>query len=41
MLHGTNSLGKTRFDHFLGKYAELGRKIYNLRKLVVEDQHKS
>lgn len=41
VLHRTNSLGKTRFDHFLGKYAELGRKIYNLRKLVAEDRHKS
>jgi four helix bundle protein len=41
MLHKTNSMEKTRFDHFFNKYAELGRKIYNLRKLLLEDQHKS
>jgi four helix bundle protein len=41
ILYKTSSLEKTRFNYFLDKYAELGRKIYNLRKVLIEDKRKS
>jgi len=36
ILQGTKSLSEERFKYFLEKYNELGRKIFNLRKAVIE-----
>ena len=36
MLHETKSLSKAKYEYFLTKYNELGRKIYNFRKAVLE-----
>lgn len=37
MLNKTGSLEKRICDYLLNKYAELGRKIYNFRKVVLEN----
>lgn len=41
ILYKTRSLEKIRCNYFMDKYAELGRKIYNLRKVLIEDKLKS
>jgi four helix bundle protein len=36
MLHETESLRKDRFQYFKKKYVELGRKIFNFRKSIID-----
>ena len=36
ILHETESLKKDRFEYFKKKYVELGRKIFNFRKAIIE-----
>ena len=36
MLNKTKSLGEERYKHLLESYKELGRKIYNFRKRVID-----
>jgi four helix bundle protein len=36
ILHETESLKKDRFEYFKNKYVELGRKIFNFRKSIID-----
>ena len=36
ILYETNSLNKDRFEYFMERYEELGRKIYNFRNSVIK-----